>query len=45
MVETPRRHREAMSDLDVPPSMLRESFKELLEADQRVAPAVRFGDE
>jgi diacylglycerol O-acyltransferase / wax synthase len=36
--------REAMSDLDVPPSVLRESLDELLEA-ARVAPAVRCGDE
>jgi len=26
MVETPRRYREAMSDLGVPPSLLRESL-------------------
>ena len=37
--------REAMSDLDVPPSLLRESVDELLAAAQRVAPAVRCGDE
>jgi hypothetical protein len=34
MVETPRRYREAMSGLEVPPSLLRESFEELLEAAQ-----------
>jgi hypothetical protein len=33
-VETPRRYWEAMSDLDVPPSLLRESLDELLEAAQ-----------
>ena len=37
--------REAMSDLDVPPSLLRDLLDELLEAVQRVAPAVRCGDE
>ena len=37
--------REAMRDLDVPPSLLRESLDELLEAAQRVAPALRCGDE
>lgn len=37
--------REAMSDLDVPPSLLRESLDELLEAAQWVAPALRCGDE
>ena len=37
--------REAMRDLDVPPSLLRESLDELLEASQRVAPALRCGDE
>jgi len=37
--------REAMRDLDVPPSLLRESLDELLEAAQRVAPALRRGDE
>ena len=45
MVETPRRYREAMSDLDVPPSLLRELLEELREAAQRVATAVRCGDE
>ena len=30
MVETPRRYREAMSDLDVPPSLLRELLEELV---------------
>ena len=34
-----------MSDLDVPPSLLRESLDDLLEAAQLVAPAVRSGDE
>ena len=34
-----------MSDLEVPPSLLRESFDELLGAALGVAPAVRFGDE
>jgi hypothetical protein len=34
-----------MSDLHVPPSLLRELLDELLGAAQRVAPAVRFGDE
>ena len=34
-----------MSDPDVPPSLLRESVDELLAAAQRVAPAVRCGDE
>jgi hypothetical protein len=34
-----------MSDLHLPPSLLRELVEELLEAAQRVAPAVRFGDE
>jgi diacylglycerol O-acyltransferase len=37
--------REAMSDLDVPPSLPRESLDELLAAAQRVAPALRCGDE
>jgi diacylglycerol O-acyltransferase / wax synthase len=37
--------REATRDLDVPPSLLRESLDELLEAAQRVAPALRCGDE
>ena len=37
--------REAMSDLYVPPSLLRESLDELLAAAQRVAPALRCGDE
>lgn len=34
-----------MSDLEVPTSLLRESFDEMLEATLGVAPAVRFGDE
>jgi hypothetical protein len=33
-VETPRRYPEAVSDLDVPPSLLGESLDELLEAAQ-----------
>ncbi len=37
--------REAMSDLDVPPSLRRESLYELLAAAHRVAPALRCGDE
>jgi hypothetical protein len=32
MVETPRRYREAMSGLEVPPSLLHESFDEMPEA-------------
>ena len=35
---------EALSDLDVPPSVLRELLDEMPETAQRVAPAVRFGD-
>jgi hypothetical protein len=34
-----------MSDLDVPPSLLRDLLDELLAAAQCVAPAVRCGDE
>jgi len=37
--------REAMSDLYVPPSLLRDLLDELLAAAQRVAPALRCGDE
>ena len=37
--------REAMSDLYVPPSLLRDLLDELLAAAQCVAPAVRCGDE
>ena len=34
-----------MSDLEVQPSLRRESFDEMPEAARGVAPAVRFGDE